>query len=625
MFHNQRTVVCEMIKDPKTRYYNEKLCEADQSAAFKTIKSLLQPSTNKNLPSASSNQQLADSFVTFFSEKVEKIRASFTCLQNDLTPPLQDVPTTATFCSFSPVTTDDVKRIIKKSSAKSCSLDVIPTWFLKDSNILEALLPPIKAYINASLEAGYVPDCHKSAIVTPLLKKDGLDVNIYKNYRPVSNLSFISKLLEKVVAEQLIKHMTENNLHDPLQSAYRPAHSVESALVKVKGDIDRALGEGDGVLLLLLDLSAAFDTVDHSLLLDRLENQLGIKGIAKKWIESYLTSRTQSVVICGVKSKSMVLSTGVPQGSVLGPLLFLAYVLPLGSIIDAHNVSRHGYADDTQMYLRFSLKHISSLLQARDVLQDCAGNVRNWMTQNRLKVNDAKTEFLIIAPKHFHTKLQPASVTIRVGDSDIPPCSSVRNLGAHLDQHLDMGVQVSQVVRGMYSNIRRIGKIRHLLTQDTCVTLTSSLVISRLDYHNALLANVPHSTLAPLQLAQNVAARLATGTRRGEHMTPILQALHWLPVHKRIMYKVLTLVYRAVHDGTPKYLADLLTVYRPTRTLRSMEAPLLLNQPRSTRSIGERSFVYAGPKMWNSLPADIRSAATAETFKKNLKTYLFSL
>jgi len=614
-----------MIREAKSQYYQEKLTAADQSAAFKTIKSLLQPTARNQLPTSSSHLQLAEDFASFFSQKVEDIRASLASLETELTPLPPDISTTVSLCSFSPVTVDDVRKVIKRSPTKSCSLDVLPTWFLKDSLILEALLPHITACINTSLSSGCVPDCYKVAIVTPLLKKDDLDVNTYKNYRPVSNLPFLSKVLERVVADQLTKHMSDNNMYDPLQSAYRAAHSTESALIKVKGDIDTALGEGDGVLLLLLDLSAAFDTVDHTLLLNRIEALLGIKGNVKRWITSYLSSRSQSVAIHGAKSQPKPLSTGVPQGSVLGPLLFLAYVLPLGSLIDAHGSYRHGYADDSQLYQRFSLKHVSLLFEARDILEVLAEKARSWMIQNKLKVNDSKTEFMIIAPRHFHAKLRGLDISIRVGQAEITPSTAVRDLGAILDQFMDMQQQVSHVVRGMYANIRRISKIRHLLDPGTRATVIGSLVTSRLDFHNALLANLPMSTLRPLQLAQNVAARLVSGTRKSEHISPVLDSLHWLPVHKRVMFKILVFVYRALHGCAPIYLSRMLNIYRPSRTLRSMDQRLLLVIPRCTRSMGERSFAYAGPNMWNSLPEHLRASATIETFKKHLKTYLFTL
>jgi hypothetical protein len=445
MFCDQRLKVATLIDNAKARYYKDKLGSADQSAAYKTIKSLLKPSLQKALPDAPSDQHLADAFATFFDEKVANIRATLASARG-LTPTTSDTPTSATFSDFALVSEDEVSKFIRKSPTKSCSLDVLPTWLLKDSEILHILLPHITELINASLSSGCVPNRHKEAIITPLLKKEGLDVDILKNYRPVSNLSFNSKLLERVVAAQLSRHLTENNLLDPLQSAYRPGHSCENAPVKVKCDIDIALAERDGVLLLLLDLSAAFDLVDHPLLLDRLQTKHGVTGVAMEWMESYLSSRTQSVMIGNTTSVAKTLDTGVPQGSVLGPLLFLAYVRPLSDIIDAQGIPRHGYADDGQLYVRFSLKHVSSLFEARDSLQECAKHVRNWMMHNKLKVNDNKTEFMVIAPKHVHTKLQHTEVTIRVGEADITPSSTVRNLGGNFDQYMSMQPHVSSVV-----------------------------------------------------------------------------------------------------------------------------------------------------------------------------------
>lgn len=480
--------------------------------------------------------------------------------------------------------------------------------------------------MNASLQSACVPECHKKAIVTPLLKKDNLDANNLKNFRPVSNLPFISKILEKVVAKQLVIHMSNNNMQDSQQSAYRAGHSTESALIKVKSDIDTALGEGDGILLLLLDLSAAFDTVDHLLLLERLERLLGVTGDAKRWIHSYLTSRSQMVSIGNAQSEAVALTTGVPQGSVLGPLLFLVYVLPLGAVIDSHRVNRHGYADDSQLYLRFSLRHVSAIFQAINTLQNCAEDVRRWMILNKLRVNDDKTEFLIIAPKQYHTMLQGLNVNIVVGQASVAPCSSVRDLGAILDRHMTMIPQVSNVVQGMYTHIRRIAKIRHNLDQPTCATLINALVLSRLDFHNGLLVNLPNTTLQPLKLAQNAAARLVTGAKKRDHVGPLYNSLHWLPVHSRIMYKILVLVYKTLYNcASPKYMSDMLSIYTPVRSLRSSTATLLLNKPKCLKAIGERSFTVAGPSMWNSLPDSLRATATLETFKRHLKTYLFDL
>jgi hypothetical protein len=247
------------------------------------------------------------------------------------------------------------------------------------------------------------------------------------------------------------------------------------------------------------------------------------------------------------------------------------------------------------------------------------------MIKNKLKVNDQKTEFLTITPKNAPIRQQVQNITIQVGDADITSSTVVRDLGGHLDQYMNMQPQVSHVVQGMYANIRRIGKIRHLIDQDTCAILTSSLVLTRLDFHNALLANLPKATLAPLQMAQNVAARQVTRTKRSEHISPVLQALHWLPVHKRVIYKILVLVYKVLHGNGPVYLNELLSIYKPARVLRSMDTTLPLIIPRCPKAIGEHSFMFAGPQLWNNLPDSLRKVPTLQLYKKLLKTYLFGL
>ena len=237
-------------------------------------------------------------------------------------------------------------------------LDPIPTWLIKESR--SELLPVMTNIINSSLRSSQVPKSMKSAIVTPLLKKSTLDPDILKNYRPVSNLFYISKLLERVVAGRLTDYMTENNLHEHLQSAYKPGHSTETALVKVQNDILTSIDQHGVVILVMLDLSAAFDTIDHDILFSRMENTLGITGQALAWFKSYLSGRTLRIKIDKSFSELQDILWSVPQGSVLGPLLFLIYLLPLGKLIRKHGLELHIYADDTQLYLANKTYHSTS-------------------------------------------------------------------------------------------------------------------------------------------------------------------------------------------------------------------------------------------------------------------------
>ena len=210
-----------------------------------------------------------------------------------------------------------------------------------------ALLAFITQAVNVSMKLGTFPVQLKHALVKPLLKKPSLDNNVLKNYRPVSNLPFLSKIFEKTVCNRLIEHIDKNQLYEPLQSAYRKGHSTETALVKVHNDILMNLDSNRGVILILLDLSAAFDTIDHALMIQRLESRIGIKATALEWFRSYLEGRSQAVYIEGHTSESISLLFGVPQGSILGPIEYSIYTFPVGDIIRKHNLQYHMYADDT--------------------------------------------------------------------------------------------------------------------------------------------------------------------------------------------------------------------------------------------------------------------------------------
>ena len=247
--------------------------------------------------------------------------------------------------------------------------------------------------VNKSLQSGNFSDSLKVAHIRPLLKKTGLDIENLKNYRPVSNLTYLGKTIERVVSKRMSEHISINNLSDPFQSAYKAHHGTETALLRVNNDILTALDNGEITALILLDLSAAFDTVDHSILLERLQSCIGVGGTALKWCSSYLFGRNQRVCIGDSVSDPVYLNYSVPQGSVLGPQWFLIYTYPLRNIVCKYNLSYHSYADDTQLYMSFkpSQKDADTCISC---LEDCIRDIRLWMKQNFLKLNDDKSEFI---------------------------------------------------------------------------------------------------------------------------------------------------------------------------------------------------------------------------------------
>ncbi len=504
--------------------------------------------------------------------------------------------------------------MIGKLKPSFCSSDIIHPRFLK--LIINSIGPGLVSLINKCLQTGSVPTNLKVATVTPLLKKPSLDSSVLKKIRPISVLPFISKVLEKIVLNQLQSFLSSNCIYEVFQSGFKSAHSTESALLRVLNYIYLSTDSGDYVVLILLDLSAAFDTVDHTLLLSRLESWVGLKDNVLKWFQSYLFDRKFLVKLGNFTSSPAPLTCGLPQGSILASSLFSLYMLPLGSILRKHGVSFHFYADDTQIYLpikRNSSTAITSLLQ-------CLEEVKSWLVQTFLFLNEDKTEVIVFGPNENSQCISPELESLSVFRS-----SRVRNLGVLVDQHLKFDKHISSVIGSSFYQLRLLSKIKHFLTPKTLEIAVHAFVTSRLDYCNSLYCGISKCQIAHLQLVQNAAARLLLKCRKYEHITPVLKSLHWLPVCQRIDFKILLFVYKSLHNLAPVYLSELLHLYTPSRSLRSRDQALLVVPRVRLKRRGERAFAVAGPRLWNALPLEIRMAPSLSVFKSLLKTYLFSL
>ena len=574
---------------------------------FSTIDSILSPAKSVCQDASS---ELCIKFQKFFIEKVLNTRALTSAPTVD---PSTSVCCLAGFDNFEPVTLSFLTDIVGHMKPSGSPHDSIPPNFLK--KVFLSIGQSVLTLINSCLCLGVVPSNFRHAVIQPLLKKPGLDTSVLSNFRPISKLPFLSKILEKVVHAQLKSFLDEHNILEVFQSGFKALHSTESALVRVFNDILLATDSGDHVVLVLLDLTAAFDTVDHDILISRLQHLVGIKGIALQWFRSYLTDRTMSVSLEGFESPPAPLPFGVPQGSVLGPLLFSLYLLPLGSILRKHGISFHLYADDAQIYVPLKKRDCQTTLP----LLPCLEEIKAWLALNFLCFNEKKTEVMIFGPSGLCESppfdLGPLTHYVR---------PVVCNLGFKIDSEFKLEHQVRAVVKTSFFQLRRLAEVKPFLSLKNFEIVIHAFITSRLDYCNSLYLGANQSTLSRLQLVQNAAARLLTCTRKHEHITPVLASLHWLPVHFRVDFKVLLFVFKALNGLAPPYLAELLHLHAPSRSLRSADQ-LLLEVPRSKRKLrGDRAFSVAAPRLWNSLPLHIREAPSLPVFKSKLKTYFYS-
>ncbi len=546
---------------------------------------------------------------SFFINKISEIRHTIKSVAGD---PAGHLKYTGVFSQFTPISLSFLNDIVNQLKPTGSPLDILPSRLFKQ--VFSVMGPTLLNLINKCLELGVVPDFLKHASVKPRLKRPNLDSSDLSNFRPISNLPFLAKIIEKVVFHQLQSFLVDYNIFDAFQSGFRKFHSTETALLKVFNNILLATDSGDTVALVLLDLSAAFDTVDHNVLLSRLEQVVGIRGSALNWFQSYLTNRSFSVNIGKFHSSSVPLTCGVPQGSTLAPMLFSLYMLPLGSIFEKYGICYHCYADDTQIYI--PLKHKNGL----DSVAACLLDVKAWMSLNFLSLNESKTEIVVFTPSDTHCM---PTVNLGVLAPYVKPY--VKNLGVVLDSALRLDRQINQVVKSSFYQLRTLVKIKSFLYFTNFERVIHAFITTRLDYCNSLYLGISQSSLKRLQMVQNAAARVLTGARKSEHITPILQSLHWLPVCYRINFKVLLLVFKSLNCLTPSYLSDLLIDHQPTRALRSANLRLLVVPRTRLKSRGDRAFAVAAPRLWNSLPTEIRTAPTLPIFKSRLKTFLFDL
>ena len=610
MFEDIKKETSDMAKLKKQHYYRNKIKSknGDMKAIYNVLNKEMDRKQDCQLPDSADLPTLAKDFNDFFIKKIENIRKNFSSVSN--AAPSEDLPPGYCLENFAPCDIEELQGIINDSGIKCSPSDFIPTDLLKEH--VDIFLPTLCELVNLSLSTGSM-DGLKVADVIPTIKGLGIDPNNMKNYRPISNLTFLGKLVERVVLKRLNEHMDRNNLSVPEQSAYRKHHSTETILVKVTNDLLIAADNNSATVLMLLDLSAAFDTVDHKILIKILKNEINMQGTALKWFKSFLSGRCQRVRLGSSLSDEVTLLFGVPQGSVLGPVLFNIYIRSLYGTIKKQGFNVQGYADDHQVYKTFKPIQQSTVLTV--ALQNCFSTIQHWMCEYCLQLNPGKTQLIVFgAPNvlkniHIHGTYLTPGVCVRF-------VSTAKNLGITFDVTLSFKTHVLDLKKNCFRLLRQICKLRFLFETEQIKLIVNSLVVCKLDYCNSLYYGITEALLDELQHIQNAAGKAVYGLYKHDHVGDTLQKLHWLPVRERIIFKVLLLVYKTLTGKGPQYLSEMLTY------TNFSHCPYL-KEPSVKNKFGERAFSKVAPKLWNDLPQHLKDSDSVESFKTSLKSHLF--
>ena len=608
----QKAKCVQLALTKQTCHYSKIISEAGncQRSLFKIANELLDKTKQKVLPPYTDAKQLANDFNKYYIDKVTKIRKTIPAIPE--TPSYYSRPFEGERMeSFRVLSEKEVEKIMKSKGMKTSMEDPIPSRLMQPS--IDILLPVFTKLVNQSLQEGSMEGI-KESVLDPLLKKAGLDIEEYKNFRPVNNLLYLSKLTERCADDQVDGHMTRNCLHEGSQFAYKTHHNTEMMMLGVTDEVLRGFDDNQATVIIFLDLSAAFDTIDVEKLLTIMYEEIGLGGTVLKWFRSFLKGRTQRVKIENEYSESMEVPCGAPQGSVLGPKCFNINVRSQPLVFKKCMFTTSSFADDSNGRKQFAMTFQFNVLTNEIV--ECLNKIVKWSFIHFMKINPDKTEILLLCPSSLNREVIIQGVIYE--EQCIRFSTEVKNVGVWLDKNLRMDKHINHITSHCYKILKDIGRISKCLDRSHLERLVHAVISSRIDYCNSLFMNLDKENMFKLQKVQNAAARLILGRRKRDSATEALKQLHWLNVDARVTFKILLLVYKILKGLCSQ---DFGLQYKGFNG--RPDDYLILQTPVFKTAYGKRVFAYHGTRLWNALPTNVRAEDDVEKFKKSIKTLLF--
>ena len=616
-FKQVRNSVNNSIKTAKRHYFTSNLAKSkgDMRKSWKLINELRSRQyKSTDIPEL----KIGDERITSDIEKAETFNSYFTSIGARLSSEIPPVniepeafmkPTDKSF-SFRKILESEVHEIIRKlDNSKATGLDKIPCGILKTA--ADVVVPSLTLIFNQSIATGIFPKEWQSARVIPIFKK-GANSDL-ENYRPISILPVVAKVFEKVVYNQFYEYLNRNNLLTDCQSGFRSLHSTLSALLKASNNwsvnIDNGLING----VIFIDLKKAFDTIDHGIILRKL-SYYGVDQVALNWFSSYLGNRVQKCQVNGHLSSSSVINCGVPQGSIIGPLLFLLYINDLPNCLTIAEPNM--YADDTNLTVSADnladLKHKMNLELA---------NINQWLRVNKLSLNITKTEYMVIGSRQrLRAITDGQSIELSIEGKEISRVKEAKSLGMVIDDSLSWNKHAEETCKKISCGIGMLKRLRPFINQSTAVDIYKSLIEPHFDYCSGVWYGTSKTMCDRLQKLQNRAARVITKSDIDKSATSLRKLLNWDDVDSRRKKQLAISMYKSIHGLCPSYIKDMFVSRSLVHDLRNMKHKLSLPKPRTDYL--KKSFSYCGAEVWNSLPPEIRGAKSLSLFKKKINQHL---
>ena len=580
---------------------------------WKTIRSFI-PKKSVNRKSYSKEDKLvANKFNEYFTSigqnTIEKIQSlanecNFDLTQSSFVP--RCYPLSQQF-TFRTAERSEIEQVVNSmATGKAPGNDKIPLRVFKDC--LPAILPTLTSIVNNSLTSGVFPSMWKSAEVIPIHKQG--DYEKPENNRPISLLPILSKICERTALNQFMPYLVQNERLSTNQSGNKRWHSTETSLIYTTDKILSAIDQKKTTAMVLLDMSKAFDSISHKTMLYKLQD-IGASTSAIDWFRSYLSNRTQVVRFNTKTSDPLPLTSGVPQGSISGPMLFGVYVNDLPST--PKHCLVESYVDDTKLYMSFQPHDSGNIVAA---LNEDLVSIRNWCFENGPLLNPDKTKLIIYGSRQMTAKIPEFRLTLL--GKDLEPSETVKDLGVNFDKNLTFNEHIIKTVSSCMSVLGQIGRVKHAFRKDILIMIINSLVFSKLYYCSSVWANTTDTNIKRLQGIQNYAARIVCNIRKYDHVSPALKSLKWIPVKSHLYLRDAVMAFKCMTGLSPNYLSNKF-ISRGSISGRATRNSQKLNIPLCKSATGQRSFYYRIVSIWNTISPTMKLSRCVSSFKRNLK------